>query len=122
MAGAHAISCEWMGTQVETLEDLLRPKLRAVCVGINPAPRSVAAGHYYQGRLGQQFFSRLRSAGVIAHNGGGGAGVGVRGGGGFFVIGERPPAAVGEVRREQVGRGTDLHVATARGRASARVE
>jgi hypothetical protein len=32
-----------MGEQVETLEDLLRPGLRAVCVGINPAPTSVAA-------------------------------------------------------------------------------
>jgi len=37
---------------VETL-DLLRPSLRAVCVGINPAPKSVAAGHYYQRLFGK---------------------------------------------------------------------
>lgn len=26
---------------------------------------SVAAGHYYQGRLGQRFYSRLRAAGLL---------------------------------------------------------
>jgi TDG/mug DNA glycosylase family protein len=54
-----------MGERVTTLEDLLRPALRAVCVGINPAPPSVEAGHYYQGRLGQAFFARLREAGLM---------------------------------------------------------
>lgn len=54
-----------MGEQVTTLEDLLRLGLRAVCVGINPAPKSVEAGHYYQGRLGQRFLARLRTAGVL---------------------------------------------------------
>lgn len=54
-----------MSDEVETLEDLLRPGLRAVCVGINPSPVSVAAGHYYQGRAGQRFFGRLRTAGVL---------------------------------------------------------
>ena len=52
---SHRVIEEWRGVEVETLEDLLRPGLRAVCVGINPAPVSVAAGHYYQGRLGQAF-------------------------------------------------------------------
>jgi G:T/U-mismatch repair DNA glycosylase len=35
-----------MGVEVETLEDLFAEGLRAVCVGINPAPVSVATGHY----------------------------------------------------------------------------
>jgi TDG/mug DNA glycosylase family protein len=48
-----------MGERIETLEDLLRLGLRAVCVGINPAPPSVKAGHYYQGRRGQAFWTRL---------------------------------------------------------------
>ena len=39
-----------MGERVATLEDLLRPRLRAVCVGINPSPVSVEAGHYYRTR------------------------------------------------------------------------
>lgn len=54
-----------MGQRFETLEDLLAPGIRAVCVGINPAPRSVRAGHYYQGTLGQKLFSRLHEAGVV---------------------------------------------------------
>ena len=36
-----------MGEQVETLADVLRPGLRAVVIGINPSPVSVAAGHCY---------------------------------------------------------------------------
>lgn len=54
-----------MGERVQTLEDLLRPGLRAVCVGINPSPVSVEAGHYYQGTLGQRFYGRLRYAGLL---------------------------------------------------------
>jgi TDG/mug DNA glycosylase family protein len=55
-----------MGQKVQTLADLLRPGLGGVVVGINPSPVSVAAGHYYQGNLGQAFFRRLEKAGVIA--------------------------------------------------------
>jgi double-stranded uracil-DNA glycosylase len=61
----HTVTEEWMGTQVETLEDLLKDGLRAVCVGINPSPVSVAAGHYYQSRAGQRFLARLLEAGVL---------------------------------------------------------
>jgi TDG/mug DNA glycosylase family protein len=53
---SHRVTEKWMGEQVETLEDLLRPGLHAVCIGINPAPASVSAGHYYQGKLGQMFY------------------------------------------------------------------
>lgn len=60
-----------MGAEVETLADLLAPDLRAITIGINPAPTSVAAGHYYQGRLGQQFFGRLERAGVVIFSGDG---------------------------------------------------
>lgn len=54
-----------MGQVVETLEDLLRPGLLVVCVGINPSRVSVEAGHYYQGRLGKLFFARLRRVGLL---------------------------------------------------------
>lgn len=54
-----------MGVEVETLEDLVPPRCKAVCVGINPAATSVEVGHYYQGRLGQRFFARLRSVGLL---------------------------------------------------------
>ena len=61
----HRVAINWMGQRVETLADLFPKTPRAVCVGINPAPDSIAAGHYYQGRLGQRFFARLREAGLI---------------------------------------------------------
>jgi hypothetical protein len=32
----HRVTESWLGDEVETLEDLLAPQLRAVCVGINP--------------------------------------------------------------------------------------
>lgn len=50
---------------METLADLFPPTPRAICVGVNPAPRSVEIGHYYQGNLGQRFFGRLRMAGLL---------------------------------------------------------
>jgi TDG/mug DNA glycosylase family protein len=61
----HRVTVEWMGEEVETLADLLREGLRAVAIGINPAPKSVAAGHYYQGNYGQTFFRRLHKAGLL---------------------------------------------------------
>jgi TDG/mug DNA glycosylase family protein len=64
----HRVTELWMRKEIETLEDLLRPGLKAVCVGINPAPDSVKAGHYYQGKLGRAFFSRLIGAGVVPSN------------------------------------------------------
>ena len=55
----------WRDETVETREDLLRPHLRAVVIGINPSRVSVEAGHYYQGRLGQLLFRRLRAVGLF---------------------------------------------------------
>jgi TDG/mug DNA glycosylase family protein len=68
---SHRVQEQWMGERIVMLEDLLRPGLRAVCVGINPSPVSVEAGHYYQGPVGQRFFSRLRQAGILADHGAG---------------------------------------------------
>jgi TDG/mug DNA glycosylase family protein len=64
----HRVVEEWMGLPEETLEDLLRPGLRAVCVGINPSRVSVDAGHYYQGRLGRLFLRRLRAVGLLTQD------------------------------------------------------
>ena len=50
---------------VETLPEYLRPGLRAVFVGLNPSPVSVAVGHYYQGTLGRRFWGRVRNHGLI---------------------------------------------------------
>ncbi|MEO8570372.1 MAG: uracil-DNA glycosylase family protein [Chloroflexota bacterium] len=38
---------------------------RLLFVGLNPSPVSVTPGHYHQGRLGQTFWRRLMTAGLI---------------------------------------------------------
>ncbi len=98
-----------MGQNVETLEDLLRPGLKAVCVGINPAPVSVEAGHYYQGRLGRLFFRRLRSAEVLPPVTQGfeddiAFAVGI----GFTDIVKRPTASAKEIIPAEYAHGRDL--------------
>jgi TDG/mug DNA glycosylase family protein len=110
MSGAsHTVIEQWMGESTETLADLLRPGLRAVCVGINPAPRSVRAGHYYQGNLGQRFFSRLSQTGVVPPGRGGwqddeAFAVDV----GFTDIVKRPTERATEVRPEEYEHGQGL--------------
>ncbi len=47
--------------KVTTLKELLRPGLRVVFVGINPTPKSVSRGHYYQGKLGKRFWKQLQT-------------------------------------------------------------
>lgn len=59
------------GELVLTLADLWPERCKAVIVGVNPAPRSVAAGHYYQGPAGRRAMSRLRAAGMLPPDGGG---------------------------------------------------
>jgi TDG/mug DNA glycosylase family protein len=63
---SHRVVEEWMGESIETLADLLPAEPRAICVGSNPSPISVAEGHYYRGPLGKLFFRRLRSVGLLA--------------------------------------------------------
>lgn len=62
---SHRITVEWMGATVDTLADLLPVSPRAVIVGVNPAPSSVEAGHYYQGQLGQRLWQRLTRCGLL---------------------------------------------------------
>jgi len=56
---------EWMGVDYLTLRDVLPHRPRAVIVGLNPSPVSVAAGHYYQGPVGQRQLRRLAAAGLF---------------------------------------------------------
>lgn len=55
----------WRGIEVLTLADIWPEHPRAMIVGLNPAPPSVAAGHYYQGRVGQRQITRLQEAGLF---------------------------------------------------------
>lgn len=48
-----------------TLPDIPPSPGGVLLVGINPAPPSVAAGHYYQGRLGQRLWRRLERLGLL---------------------------------------------------------
>lgn len=105
---SHRVTEEWMGQRVETLEDLLRPELGAVCVGINPAPTSVRTGHYYQGRLGQQFYERLRRAGLLRRASGWEDDLAFENGIGFTDIVKRATAKASEVRPDEYAHGRGL--------------
>jgi double-stranded uracil-DNA glycosylase len=105
---SHRVIEEWRGESIETLEDLLRPGLRAVVIGINPAPRSVAAGHYYQGRLGQTFFARLRRAGLLVGDRGWEDDAAFGSGIGFTDIVKRPTGRAAEVGAEELDYGKPL--------------
>jgi len=61
---------DWMGADVLTLADVWPAEAQAMIVGLNPAPASVAAGHYYQGQVGQTQLRRLASAGLFRHTSG----------------------------------------------------
>jgi TDG/mug DNA glycosylase family protein len=63
--GPHLTSIEFDGHKVDTLADLPPLRDRLLFVGLNPSPVSVEAGHYHQGRLGQTFWRRLMTAGVL---------------------------------------------------------
>jgi double-stranded uracil-DNA glycosylase len=105
---SHRVRQRWMDEELETLEDLLRPGLAAVCVGINPAPRSVAAGHYYQGQLGQQFYRRLRIAGLLPDEPGWEDDLAFAQGLGFTDIVKRPTGKASEIGAEEFAYGKPL--------------
>jgi TDG/mug DNA glycosylase family protein len=63
--GEHRTTIEIDGASVETLADLPPLRDRLLFVGINPSPVSVAAGHYFQGRLGRAFWERLIVAQIL---------------------------------------------------------
>ena len=65
--GSHRITAVIDGRTIETLADLPPLRDRLLFVGLNPSPVSVEPGHYHQGRLGQTFWRRLMTAGVIPH-------------------------------------------------------
>lgn len=106
---SHRVTADWMGEQVVTLEDLLRPGLRIVCVGINPSCVSVEAGHYYQGRAGQRFFARLRLISLIpAAPRGGEDDAAFEAGVGFTDIVKRPTASAKDLRSAEYVHGREL--------------
>ena len=54
-----------MGEPLVTLGDVWPARPRAVIVGVNSTPTSVAAGHHHQGQLAQRQLFRLADAGLF---------------------------------------------------------
>ena len=69
LSAHHRVTMDWLGEQVETLADLLRPGLRAISVGINPSPVSVAAGPRAAVGPPLRVRTQLRSGDVLASKG-----------------------------------------------------
>jgi len=61
------ISMQVNGERFETLADILPDSgsLDILIISKAPAPISVEAGHYFQGRQGQVFWKRLKQAGIL---------------------------------------------------------
>lgn len=105
---AHRTEVEWLGSTVMTLADLLRPGLRAVTVGINPAPTSVQAGHYYQGHAGQTFFRRLDMVGLLPEGPGFEDDRAFDAGIGFTDVVKRPTRSEADLTRQELAYGKSL--------------
>jgi mismatch-specific thymine-DNA glycosylase len=56
------------GHRVQTLADILPATgpMKMLIIAKTPAPVSVAAGHYFQGRQGQMFWNRLQDYGLLS--------------------------------------------------------
>lgn len=105
----HRIELDWMGQKIITLRDLWPPNLRAVIVGINPAPRSVEIGHYYQGNMGQALFRRLRNLGILDQQADGFEDdQALRIGIGFTDVVKRPTSNAAEVKPEELAFGRSI--------------
>ena len=104
----HGTEVEWLGGTVMTLADLLRPGLRAVTVGIDPAPASVRAGHYYQGRAGQILFRRLGMVGLLPEGSGFEDDRAFDAGIGFTDVVKRPTRGEADVARQELEYGKSL--------------
>lgn len=64
-AEAHERLAALLDDGERTLPDIPPAPGGVLLVGINPVPPSVAAGHYYQGRLGQRLWRRLERVGLL---------------------------------------------------------
>lgn len=96
---------DWMGESVLTLEDVWPDRPRAMVVGLNPAPSSVEAGHYYQGRSGQRQLLRLADAGLFRRPEVGSSyfeTAALEAGVGFTDVVKRPTRGEKDVRPEEI--------------------
>lgn len=102
----------WMGASVLTLADVWPEPTTAMIVGLNPALKSVAAGHYYQGAVGQRQLLRLADAGLFRRpNDGYFENEAIAAGVGFTDLVKRPTASEADVPRHEQDHGRDVLIA-----------
>jgi TDG/mug DNA glycosylase family protein len=107
---------DWMGSPVLTLAEVVPAIPRAMIVGLNPAPPSVAVGHYYQGSLGRRLLQLLARHEVFAEpDGPHFEEPALRHSVGFTDLVKRPTARASDLSRSEVayGRG-ELHATLSR--------
>jgi TDG/mug DNA glycosylase family protein len=94
--------------RMETLPDRAPRPGGILLVGINPAPRSVQGGHYYQGRLGKRLWQRLTRLGLLEHAVPGAEDDAFAAAGhGLTDIVKRPTRSASEVGREEIRQGLE---------------
>jgi TDG/mug DNA glycosylase family protein len=109
----------WIGEEVLSLADIWPETPRAMIVGLNPAPKSVSVGHYYQGPVGQRQLARLADAGLFTATAGSpyfeepalSAGVG------FTDLVKRPTVGEGDVLKDEQAHGPAELIANLSARA-----
>jgi TDG/mug DNA glycosylase family protein len=91
-----------------TLPDLPPRPGGVLLVGINPAHISVAAGHYYQGRIGQRLWRRLEKVGLLRDPVPGREDEAfVQAGHGLTDLVQRPTRSSSELRRRELDAGIE---------------
>ncbi len=99
----------WMGSTVITLADVPPRRGGILLVGINPAPPSVAAGHYYQGKLGKRLWARLARLGLLVDPTPGAEDEAFsRRGNGLTDVVKRPSASAAEIDDDELQAGVEL--------------
>lgn len=105
----HQIRTTWMGAEILTLADLWPDPARAMIVGVNPAPASVRAGHYYQGANSRTAMTRLQSAGLLPPSTGGFLDdAALAEGVGFTDVVKRPTARAADLSSDELRHGRNL--------------
>jgi hypothetical protein len=92
--------------EAATLPDIPPRPGGVLLVGINPAPVSVAARHYYQGRLGRRLWRRLEGLGLLRDPSPGAEDVAFAAAGhGLTDLVKRPTTTTGQLSRSELQEG-----------------
>lgn len=107
--GGFRAHLDWLGQTVETLADVPPERGGVLLVGINPAPASVAAGHYYQGRIGRRLWARLERVGLLTDPIPGAEDHAFRAAGhGLTDLVKRPTASAQELQQSELAIGAEI--------------